>query len=178
MYYLIRVLLVLILKNLVASQSDEEIFADSRLSLQRTIQIIMLDGQVDNNCTLRNSNEKTEKRLTDVKWKWTRNGTVLVNKSDKFEIISNEFSSRLVKRAANFSDTGLYACIASFGQLEEKNIDFKLIVIGMFNKKNRKKMKFLIIIYGLYLIRQAICSMDIFRLSITLLSYLHMHFYL
>ena len=132
MIFYLKLFLLLFL-SIKLAESSVESFNESYLELQRSFQIILQDGQIDNNCTLRNSRGQIEKNFHNLTWIWLLNDTIIIDKTNKLEIKTNEFSTRIFKKAVEFSDTGNYVCKVKYFEKNEKEISFDLMVIGIFN---------------------------------------------
>ena len=97
------ILIVCFISNCELSSAKEQL-----LLLKRQSQIILLNGLVLNECSLKNDNNNTINQ-----WSWSKDGEVIKihnDKSNRFEIINTHESSYLKIKNVVYNDSGSYVC--------------------------------------------------------------------
>ena len=118
------ILIVCFINNCKLSSAKEQL-----LLLRRQSQIILLNGLVLNECSLKNDNNNNNTTINQ--WSWLKDGEVIKihndndDKSNRFEIINTNESSYLKIKNVLYTDSGSYVCDLN-GQY---SIQFNLNVI-------------------------------------------------
>lgn len=115
------ILIVCFINNCKLSSAKEQL-----LLLKRQSQIILLNGLVLNECSLKNDNNNNNNTINQ--WSWSKDGEVIKihnDKSNRFEIINTHESSYLKIKNVAYNDSGSYVCDLN-GQY---SIQFNLNVI-------------------------------------------------